>query len=217
VEAFSDTNHISWKNVLSCFNAPPVPNQLAPIGDVELTGMVPDFSWDSLTSYTSYDIYLAGASNSSGIIFSNITNSHWTYSGPELEEGTTYLWKVRSSNPGGLPENSSAWSHEESFRTPGLLSVNGNEGLPKSFAIHQNYPNPFNPTTHIKFELPKSEYVSISLYDISGKLVKGIYSAQSNAGYYDIPFDGTSLASGIYIYRINAGNFTDTKKMILLK
>jgi flagellar hook assembly protein FlgD len=96
--------------------------------------------------------------------------------------------------------------------------VNGNSNqIPKTFALEQNYPNPFNPGTNIKFQLPKSEFVTVTIFDMLGKKVATLVNEQKEAGYYDIKFDGTNYASGMYFYKIEAGNFTDTKKMILIK
>jgi len=86
-----------------------------------------------------------------------------------------------------------------------------------TFALNQNYPNPFNPTTTIKFQIPKQAFVTIKVYDILGKLVETLVNENKDAGYYDINFDASNLASGLYIYKIEAGTFNDTKKMILIK
>jgi hypothetical protein len=98
------------------------------------------------------------------------------------------------------------------------LGVTHNQnGIPKVFALNQNYPNPFNPTTNIKFQLPKQTFVSLKVYDILGRVVQTVVNEQKDPGYYDINFDGSNLASGLYFYKLEAGNFVDTKKMILVK
>ena len=93
---------------------------------------------------------------------------------------------------------------------------NQNLSIPTEYKLHQNYPNPFNPTTTIKFDLPKSGLVSIKVYDILGKEIYS-YSEIKQAGYFQTDFNGSNLASGIYFYRIEAGNFITTKKMMILK
>jgi len=90
-------------------------------------------------------------------------------------------------------------------------------GLPTKFALKQNYPNPFNPTTNIKFDLPKSSDVELSLYNILGQKVMTLVNQKMQAGYHQINFDARNLASGMYIYRIKAGNFVSVKKMMLIK
>jgi hypothetical protein len=90
--------------------------------------------------------------------------------------------------------------------------------LPKRFALEQNYPNPFNPSTDIKFQLPIQSYVTIKVYDLLGKeIVALMNNEKKDAGYYDVKFDASNLASGLYFYKIEAGTFTDTKKMVLVK
>lgn len=89
--------------------------------------------------------------------------------------------------------------------------------VPRSYKLYQNYPNPFNPTTKIEYALPKSAKVVIKVYDILGRMVKELVNEQKDAGYYTVKFDGTSYASGVYFYRINAGEFTSVKKMVLVK
>jgi len=88
---------------------------------------------------------------------------------------------------------------------------------PGKFYLQQNYPNPFNPTTKIKFDLPKSTFVKINVFDISGKLVNEIINQNLYAGSYEAEFNGANLASGIYYYRIEANDFIETKKMMLIK
>ncbi len=93
--------------------------------------------------------------------------------------------------------------------------------IPKQFSLSQNYPNPFNPETKIKFSIPSVgtdlRAVSLNIFDISGRLVKTILQKNLKPGSYEITFDASGFSSGAYFYRINAGDFTDTKKMILLK
>jgi pectin methylesterase-like acyl-CoA thioesterase len=89
--------------------------------------------------------------------------------------------------------------------------------LPVTYQLYQNYPNPFNPSTTIKYSIPQSSLVKIVLYDILGREVKTLVNEVKNAGYYTIRFNASSLASGVYFYRIESGNFVQVKKMMLLK
>ncbi|MDH3267918.1 MAG: YCF48-related protein [Ignavibacteria bacterium] len=90
-------------------------------------------------------------------------------------------------------------------------------GLPISYELYQNYPNPFNPSTTIKFSLQKESNVNLSVYNVLGELVLTLVTEQLKPGYYEYEFSASSLASGVYLYRINAGDFVSTKKMILLR
>jgi len=94
--------------------------------------------------------------------------------------------------------------------------------IPDVFALHQNYPNPFNPTTQIKYDLPEDAMVSITIYDVMGRSIRSLVNTTQSAGYRTIQWDATNnlgepVSAGMYIYMIQAGNFTQTKKMVLLK
>lgn len=98
-----------------------------------------------------------------------------------------------------------------------LTSVNESEDLPSDFKLQQNYPNPFNPITTIGFSLPKSSYVTLKVYNILGQEIMTIVNKELEAGYHTYKFSNTNLSSGTYIYRIEAGNFKDSKKMMMIK
>ncbi len=89
--------------------------------------------------------------------------------------------------------------------------------LPEKFNLKQNYPNPFNPATKINYELPQRILVNLIVYDVTGKEISELVNREQNAGYYEINFNSTGLPSGVYYYRITAGEFTETKKMVILK
>ena len=91
------------------------------------------------------------------------------------------------------------------------------EIIPEDFILAQNYPNPFNPTTTIKFSIPKTEEVSLKVYDSVGRLVAELVSGEKAAGTYTISFNAENLASGIYIYELNSGSVKLSRKMILVK
>ncbi len=88
---------------------------------------------------------------------------------------------------------------------------------PKEFKLEQNYPNPFNPTTTIQYQLPSDAKVTLKVYDILGSEVATLVNEVQEAGYKEIKFSGSRFASGMYIYRLAAGNFSSTKKMMVVK
>lgn len=91
------------------------------------------------------------------------------------------------------------------------------DSKPKEFRLFGNYPNPFNPTTKISFSIPVQNQVELAVYDVLGRKVAEVINEVLNAGEYDIEFDGSSLASGLYIYKLTSGNFTVSKKMMIVK
>ena len=104
----------------------------------------------------------------------------------------------------------------------GTLSNNMGATIPQIFALHQNYPNPFNPTTSISYDLPKNEFVSINVFDLMGREVKTLVNKEQIAGFRSVKWDATNntghpVSAGMYIYTIQAGEFRQTRKMVLLK
>jgi len=89
--------------------------------------------------------------------------------------------------------------------------------VPTDFSLGQNYPNPFNPETKIRFDLAKTGMVRLSIFDITGREIKTILNETKNAGSYEVSFFGGDLPSGVYFYKLNTGNFSKTKRMVLLK
>lgn len=89
--------------------------------------------------------------------------------------------------------------------------------IPDNFSLSQNYPNPFNPVTNIKFDIPKAGFVKLTVFDAIGKEIQTLLNQQLTAGTYSVDFDGSTLPSGVYYYRIESGAFSETKKMVLIK
>jgi hypothetical protein len=92
-----------------------------------------------------------------------------------------------------------------------------NESLPTTYDLAQNYPNPFNPTTMISYSLPKANHVTLKVYDLLGRVVALLVNEIKPQGRHNVQFNASSLASGIYFYRLQAGNFVETKKLVIAK
>ncbi len=101
----------------------------------------------------------------------------------------------------------------ECFELPEAVTI----GVPDKYLVDQNYPNPFNPLTTIAYGIPQSGNITLKIFDMAGREIKTLVNVFRDAGYYVAKFDGSSLASGTYIYRIESGSFVSAKKMILLK
>lgn len=97
------------------------------------------------------------------------------------------------------------------------LSTGNNTNIPADFKLHQNYPNPFNPVTQINYDLVKDEFVNITIFDVLGREVNTLVNKDQKGGKYSVILNAEDMTSGIYFYRISAGDFTDTKKLILIK
>jgi len=139
--------------------------------------------------------------------------------GGEADKGCPISWYVIASD--GLYETSSD-IRTAIIRPMGIVPVTPVEAVPVAFALGQNYPNPFNPTTNIQYDIPKASDVKIVIYNILGQPVRTLVNERKEAAKYNVVWDGKndqgiSVATGIYIYQIHAGEFSATKKMNLLK
>jgi len=143
----------------------------------------------------------------------------------EMIKGLDLSFKFKNN----LPEPQNGVVRDYCFVVVGHYNTNGDnktftnrtyinsDNYPKEFQLSQNYPNPFNPVTNIKYQLPKDGFVSLKVYDITGREIAKLVSEQKQAGYYTVSFNGSNFASGVYFYRIQAGDFVQVKKMVLVK
>jgi len=97
------------------------------------------------------------------------------------------------------------------------VSVEQIEEIATDYRLEQNYPNPFNPSTIIRYSIPIQSKVKLTIYNTIGENITEIFDRTQNAGSYEVEFDGSELSSGIYFYRLQAGSYVKTKKMILLR
>jgi len=99
----------------------------------------------------------------------------------------------------------------------GLYELRDIDKIPSDFHLSQNYPNPFNPITSIEFQIPKSEYVALKIYNVLGQHVATLFSDKMLSGHYKYIWNASGFASGVYYYRIEAGKYVETRKMILIR
>jgi hypothetical protein len=118
-----------------------------------------------------------------------------------------------------IPDFHDRWNFGPKFPVRILSLTNADENfvLPKDFVLHQNYPNPFNPSTKISWQSSIGSRQSLKIYELNGKEVEIIFDEFKPAGSYEVSFNASGLPSGIYFYKLEAGNYTETKKMLLLK
>jgi photosystem II stability/assembly factor-like uncharacterized protein len=143
----------------------------------------------------------------------------------EYAEGTVLEYKFRRNGANDGTEEGSDRTYtvlaEDDQDIPVVYYDNDTEvsvaGVPMVYELAQNYPNPFNPVTGIKFALPNSGHVTLSVYNVTGRKVAELVNKQMTAGYYNVNFNASMLPSGVYFYRLEAGDFISVKKMTLLK
>lgn len=116
------------------------------------------------------------------------------------------------------PANSQFWASGLQSACKPEVSVPGrSESIPYRFSLSQNFPNPFNPSTTIKFQLPRASQVNLTVFDIVGRDVSVLVNDRRDAGVHEVRFDASGLSSGVYFCRLQAGDFTQTKRLLLLR
>jgi len=126
------------------------------------------------------------------------------------------IMKEKAAILGSLPYDSLAFGTNP-YRIDYIDSTDNKIVIPSNYSISQNYPNPFNPTTTIEYNIPKAGFVILKIYDILGREVRTLVNGEKAAGNYSITLNASSLASGVYFYRLSAGTYTSIKKMVVLK
>lgn len=163
-----------------------------------------------------YSLILAGPGLDT--VISDILDTVFSFDGSAFFQGTsTYRWSVQTAD-----DSITVGSDTSEFHTPVVVGLTETVGLPTVFALHQNYPNPFNPSTTIKYDLPQTTKVVLKIYNLLGQNVITLVSKQQPGGYKSVIWNGRNSAgqfvgSGIYVYRIQAGDFVQSRKMLFLK
>ena len=130
----------------------------------------------------------------------------------QLNNNQTYWWWVKAMNDAGA----GPFSQSRSFSVS-LSGIREELIIPTKFALNQNFPNPFNPVTTICYALPKSARVELFVYDLNGRIVEKLVNEWKTPGYYSVQWDAEHYPSGVYFYHIQAGDFTETRKCLLIK
>jgi hypothetical protein len=206
------------------FPEPPLAfSTVYPENNAEGLGTSIDFVWnksadpDPLDEVSYQLVYGTDWQDSSTYVFSDITTD--TSISVLLDDNIQYSWIVVARDADGFIVGSN--NDTPNMLTVGTLSVDDNT-VPTVYALHQNYPNPFNPTTKISYDLPDASVVSLSIYDLMGREIRTLINSEQNAGFKIIQWNATdnlgkSVPAGMYIYTIQAGEFRQTRKMVLLK
>jgi hypothetical protein len=179
------------------------------------------FVWNTSANATKYRVQVATDNAFATVVRDTTVAFDTTVTlANHLDSETPYFWRVAGINAGGL----GAYATAVTFTT-GTVDAVGKAAnvIPKSFALMQNYPNPFNPTTTITYDIPKSAFVSLKIYDVLGRLVTTLVDGIQEANSYRLQWNPTGLSSGVYFYRIQARsqdgsqNFTSVKKLVFMK
>ena len=136
-----------------------------------------------------------------------------------LADNSQYYWLVEALDSDGFIVGSN--NNTPNAIIVGTLAIDGAD-IPEVFALHQNYPNPFNPITTLRYDLPEHSYVNVTVYDMLGREIRTLVNTTQDAGFKSVIWDATNdygkpVSAGVYLYKIQAGEFVQTKKMVLLK
>ena len=187
------------------------------------------------TTWTVYNTSNSGLPNNNvNSIAIDGSGNKWigTSGGLAKFDGTT--WTVYNTSNSGLPYNNvnsiaidgsgNKWIGTYGgglavYKEGGVTSVKEipNKNIPEAFTLFQNYPNPFNPSTNISFSLPAKSFVSLKVYDLLGREVATLAAQEMSAGNHALQWNASKMPSGVYFYRLKAGTFTQSKKLVLLK
>jgi hypothetical protein len=189
------------------------PTLLSPPNGSIVNTLTPLLDWDSTVTATTYELLFATDSTCINMLFNEtVSSSDYQFSTGSLETDTMYYWKIRSINDGGI----GPWSDVFHFNI--IVSAVEEEGrYPKEMMLGQNYPNPFNPITSFQFSIANSQFTILKVYDVLGREVTSLVNERKEPGTYTVQWDAASQPSGIYFYRMQAGSFIETKKLLLIK
>jgi hypothetical protein len=187
------------------------------------TGEAPSLSWTgSSTSGVSYKVYRCesyyqSCASTETVIGTTSSTSYTdfgvtiTTQGSATDRYTYRVTAVLSGSESGSTNSASVWGD-------GVQKRNKDKPfLPEAYFLSANYPNPFNPSTEIRFALPEAARVDLVVYDVLGREVARLVDGTQEAGHHRAPFDASALPSGVYLYRLTAGDFVETRRMVLMK
>jgi hypothetical protein len=155
---------------------------------------------------------LAGTDN--GVFLSTNNGASWSAANAGLTGTSVFALAMSGTNLFAGTYGRAVWHRPLSEM---ITDVESGRQLPSQFALQQNYPNPFNPSTTIRYSLPTTSTVQLEIFNTLGQQVALLQHGEQEAGYHEATFDGGGLSSGIYFYRLEAGEFVQTRRLLLLR
>lgn len=193
---------------------PATPVLVSPVGSATNVSTKPRLAWRLSAHATHYWVQVSTDSLLQNLVLSDTTVTDTSTTPPQLQPQTSYSWRVEGRNA----YQAGAFSPASTFTTVASSAVTTeSRAIPAAFSLEQNYPNPFNPTTIIRYALPHARRVRLEVFNTLGQQVAQLVNGDQGAGYYEVQFTSSGLASGVYFYRIQAGSFVQTKKLLLLR
>jgi hypothetical protein len=204
--------HLAGVNNFSQYYTVYIINSTHPVTN-GLYGHVNDFDY-------SLDIDYATRTNTGELVLGTTTDSDvlLVYDGINARTVTQNCLVIQAGSDSSITERKKLFKNAVAWLLHNNIGIKKEQNLTaKEYSLSQNYPNPFNPKTIINFQLPKNNYVTLTIYDILGRKVSILVIEELKAGTYQVDWDASNYTSGVYFYKFIAGEFTETKKMILMK
>ena len=196
------------------YGRPESPTLVSPLNGSTDVKTSPTMNWSTSTGATTYRLQVSGSTAFNPVVFEDSTISATNREISPLIDNTVYYWRVLAKNSNG----SSTWSPVWSFTTGTSTSVEQiSSDIPIGFYLSNNYPNPFYLNTSIVYSIPLKAKVSLILFDTRGRELAILVNEEQIAGKYEVIVDGSKLPGGIYFYRMQVGEYSETRKMILIK
>jgi hypothetical protein len=199
-----------WENV-DPLNVTNLVELASPANGASNVDINPILRWFAIDGISSYQVQLSKDIEFSELIVDSVVSDTLLSIDIPLVSGTAYFWRVQVADE----EKDKIWNEPWTFTTQITTSVEFQ--VPFEFSLEQNYPNPFNPSTNIEFSLPLYADVLLEVFNIQGQRVATLVNGSLAAGLHRVSFDASTLSSGVYIYRIQAGDFSKVNKMLLIK
>jgi phosphodiesterase/alkaline phosphatase D-like protein len=219
----------STRSFATLTGPPMAPTLLSPLNAATNAFLNPSLTWNASSGATSYRVQLSTSSTFGTTVVNQggLTGTTLNVSG--LSTYTNYYWHVSATNAGGTSSYSATWMFKTGRTIGAVAADDGSEdnstdesALPFEFSLSQNYPNPFNPSTTISFALPEASEVAIEVFNIMGQKVATLVQGRLEAGNHQIQWNGQvegggPAATGVYFCRMQAGDFVESRKMLLMK
>lgn len=221
IRGFSSTDTSDWSTIrrFTTVALPIPPTPVQPANGATNVSTSPTLIWIPPNNVDSFHLQVSNSFDFDSLLFDVPGIKEFGYQLQGLDKGMQYFWRVNSTNSVGIGN----WSVVFSFTTALTVSVEpiGHE-LPSEFQLLQNYPNPFNPETEIVYKLPAAFDVELLIYNPIGQIISTLVKQRQAAGVYSARWNGRDqsgreMASGLYFYRLQAGNFVQIRKMTLLR
>jgi Secretion system C-terminal sorting domain len=179
-----------------------------------VNGAAVTLNWQTATEINNYGFEIQR------FVISNRLSETWEMAGFVEGSGTTNAPKKYSFADNNIPSAKYSYRLKQIDRDGKFeysQSVEATINVPIAFALEQNFPNPFNPSTTINYSIPTHSHVTLSVFNTLGQRVSELVNGEKEAGFFDVTFDASGLASGVYLYRMQAGSFVQTRKLVVVK